>query len=442
MRALAALVLALTAFCLAGCGSVVDADQARLCRAVAPALHDETTELQETLLAPIPGAPNALKLSYRARSASGSSRPHWVICSFAGQTGQPRFDLTAVDTDRGPLSDIKLFILKRWWLDSETPDLAGAAPLLNLPAGSAYWLQQGLNGVVRAGIYGLIATSFALVFGLIGRINLAFGEMSVAGGVYMLIVANVAAQFLRLDGLVLVAALLAGLIGASVLSWITGRLVVLPVTRGSAAPQPVLIATLALAIVLSEALRITAPTRENWLPPLLNRAVLLADDGQFLATTTPAQMLAAGLCFTAVSALLGLMAFTRFGRAWRAYAQDPLMAALLGVRVPALRAFTFALSGACAGLAGTVMVIAYGTANPGEGLSITLKALISAVIGGIGSVPGAFIGAALVAGIEALWSGAFDIVYRDVVIYSLLAAFLVLRPGGLLQRAAPSPREF
>jgi branched-chain amino acid transport system permease protein len=107
-----------------------------------------------------------------------------------------------------------------------------------------------------------------------------------------------------------------------------------------------------------------------------------------------------------------------------------------------LRSATFLLSGALAGLAGTVMVMAYGTVQPGEGLAITLKALISAVIGGIGSVPGAFMGAVIVAGIETLWSGAFDIVYRDMVIYSLLVAFLVLRPGGLLQRAAPSPREY
>ena len=88
------------------------------------------------------------------------------------------------------------------------------------------------------------------------------------------------------------------------------------------------------------------------------------------------------------------------------------------------------------------MVMAYGTITPGDGLSMTLKALISAIIGGIGSVPGALLGAALVASVEIVWSSAFDIGYRDVVIYSLLAAVLVLRPGGLFQRAAHSPREF
>ncbi|MCJ8141593.1 branched-chain amino acid ABC transporter permease [Ancylobacter sp. A5.8] len=442
MRALAAVVLALAAFCLVGCGSVIDADQARICRAVAPALHPDGTEIRETVLSPIPGAANAMKLTYRARGSSGNLHPHWLICSFGGQTGLPRFNLTAIDTDRGPLSGIKLLILKRWWLDKSPPEPRDKPPLLTLPAGSAYWLQQGLNGVVSAGIYGLIATSFSLVFGLTGRINLAFGEIGVFGGVGMLVAAGIAGSFMRLDGPLLAAALGVGVASAALLNWVTGRLIILPLARRTISPTAALVATLALSIVLAEALRITEPQRENWLPPLLNRSLLLADDGQFLVTTTPAQMLAAGLCFTAVSTLLGLMAFTRFGRAWRAYAQDPLMAALLGVPVPALRGFTFALAGACAGLAGTVMVLAYGTVQPGDGLAVTLKALISAVIGGIGSVPGAFVGAAVVAGIEALWSGSFNIVYRDVVIYSLLAAFLVLRPGGLLQRAAPSPREF
>ncbi len=145
---------------------------------------------------------------------------------------------------------------------------------------------------------------------------------------------------------------------------------------------------------------------------------------------------------TGASILLGLLAFTSYGRSWRAYADDPLMACLLGVNAPRLLASTFVLSGAAAGLAGTVAVIAYGTIEPGAGISIGLKALISAVIGGIGSIPGAFIGAILVAGVETLWSSAINIVYRDVAIYSLLVAFLVLRPGGLLNRAAPTPREF
>lgn len=442
MRVLIALACLLISFCLAGCGSVLDADQARLCRAVAPALHAEGAEIRESQLSPLTSQPNTLRLSYSVREDGRGFIPHWLVCSFAGQTGLARFDLVAVETERGPFSDIKLFILKRWWLEDAPSTVPDARSWLHVPDGTAYWLQHGLNGVVLAGIYGLIASSFALVFGLTGRINLAFGEIGVAGGVMMLIIASVAGHLSHLDGFTLTVALLAGIATASVLSWVIGRAVLMPVAERSGSPVPTLIATLGVAIALAELLRITSTSRDNWLPPLLNRPLAIAEDASFIATLTPAQMMAAGLCMSAASGLLGLLAFTGFGRAWRAHAQDPLMAALVGVPVPALRSATFLLSGACAGLAGTVMVMAYGTVHPGEGLAITLKALISALIGGIGSVPGAFMGAVIVAGIETLWSGAFDIVYRDVMIYSLLVAFLVLRPGGLLQRAAPSPREF
>lgn len=369
------------------------------------------------------------------------AEPHWLICSFAAGTGLGRFNLIAVDTDRGSVSDIKMFFLKRWWLQEAGPEPA-RRPLFTLGARFSYWLQQTLNGIVTAGVYGLIATGFSLIYGLLGRINLAFGEIAVVGGTYMLVVVGIVADIGRMSPVTLTLALLAGTFGAGLLSWMIGRSVVMPVISRSTSPQPVLIATTALAVVLAEGLRLTAPDRVNWFPALLNRPIYIAGQDGFIATATPAQLLGAGLGFSGASILLGLIAFSGFGRAWRAYSQDPLMASLLGVPVPMLRAATFIVSGAAAGLAGTIVVLAYGTISPGDGLAITLKALISAVIGGIGSVPGAFLGAALVAGVETVWSSAFDIVYRDVVIYLLLVGFLVLRPGGLLNRAAPSPREF
>lgn len=433
-------VLAFLLLLLAGCGSVIDADQARICRAVAPALQDEGASIRESSLSPLPEDADTLRLAYTVRE-DDISRPHWLTCTFAGRSGTERFDLVAVDTDDGPLSDVKLYILKRWWLaDSNT--VIERAPVFLLSVRAAYWLQQGLNGLTLAGIYGLIATSFALVYGLLGRINLAFGEIAVTGGVNMLIASSIAMSFGRLGGAGLATALIAGIAASALLSWVVGRAVVLPLTGRSRSPQPVLIGTIALAIVITELLRITYGMRENWLPPLLNIPIPLAGGEGFITTITPAQMLAAGLGMSGASVLLGLLAFTSYGRCWRAYADDPLMACLLGVDVPRLLASTFVLSGAAAGLAGTVAVIAYGTIEPGAGIGIGLKALISAVIGGIGSIPGAFLGAIVVAAVETLWSSAINIVYRDVAIYSLLVAFLVLRPGGLLNRAAPTPREF
>ncbi|MDQ0345891.1 branched-subunit amino acid ABC-type transport system permease component [Ancylobacter vacuolatus] len=425
---------------LSGCGSMIDADQARLCRAAAPALHDEAVEIVETQLVPVPNDPTALRYRYRVRSSLGGG-PHELICRFAAQTGAGRFNLVALIQDGAPLGEVKLFILKRWWLEDARSQARGA-PILRLSPRGAYWLQQALGGLVLMGVYGLIATGFALVHGLYGRINLAFGEVAVAGGIYMLVAVSLASAAGRLGPAGLAMALVAGMSGAALLSWVIGRTVVMPILTRARSPQPVLIATLAVAIVLAEIFRLTSPFRENWLPALINRPVFIAGQDGFVATATPAQFLAAGLTLTGISLLLGLVRFTGYGRSWRAYADDPLMAALTGVRVPQLVGATFALAGGCAGLAGVAMVVAYGTITPGDGMSMTLKALISAIIGGIGSVPGALLGAALVACVEIVWSSAFDIGYRDAVIYSLLAAVLVLRPGGLFQRAALSPREF
>lgn len=439
VRSLLRLALVGLGLQLAGCGSVIDADQARLCRAAAPALHDEAAEVVETQLAPVPNDPKALRYRYRVRSSLGSA-PHELICRFASQTGAGRFDLVAVLQDGAPLGEVKLYMLKRWWLEENRGERG--APFFHLGKGEAYWLQQALGGLVLMGVYGLIATGFALVHGLYGRINLAFGEVAVAGGVYMLVAVSLVSAAGRLGPAGLAMALLAGVSGAALVSWVIGRSVVVPILARARSPQSVLIATLAVALVLAEIFRLTSPFRENWLPALINRPLFIAGQQGFVATATPAQFLAAGLTLSGISLLLGLIRFTGYGRNWRAHADDPLMAALTGVRVPRLVGATFALAGGCAGLAGVAIVVAYGTITPGDGLSLTLKALISAIIGGIGSVPGALLGAALVAGVEIVWSSAFDIAYRDVVIYSLLAAVLILRPGGLVQRAALSPREF
>ncbi|WP_428030073.1 branched-chain amino acid ABC transporter permease [Ancylobacter sp.] len=425
---------------LPGCSSVIDSDQARLCRAVAPALHDGAVEIVETQLAPVTNDPVALRYRYRTRSPLGSA-PHDLVCRFASASGAGRFDLVAIVADGKTLGEVKLYIMKRWWL-AESPQARGDTPFFRLGPRGAYWLQQTLGGLMLMGVYGLVAIGFALVHGLYGRINLAFGEVAVGGGITMLVAVGLAGAVGRIGPAGLAAALVAGMAGAALLSWVIGRTVIQPIVARARSPQPVLIATLAVAIVLAEMFRLTSPFRENWLPALLNRPIYIAGQDGFVATATPAQFLAAGLTLCGISLILGLVRFTGYGRKWRAHADDPQMAALLGVHVPRLAGTTFALAGSCAGLAGVALVVAYGTITPGDGLSMTLKALISAIIGGIGSVPGALLGAALVAGVEIVWSSAFDIAYRDVVIYSLLAAVLILRPGGLLQRAAPSPREF
>jgi branched-chain amino acid transport system permease protein len=139
--------------------------------------------------------------------------------------------------------------------------------------------------------------------------------------------------------------------------------------------------------------------------------------------------------------VLVLLGRSRFGRHWRAFADDPGAAALFGVPPGRLLAATFLLAGLLAGLAGWIVAVYYGNVGFAMGTMLGLKALVAAVVGGIGSVPGAFLGGVLVGLVETLWSAYFDIAMREVVVYAILIAVFALRPGGLLGFSGPSPRD-
>jgi branched-subunit amino acid ABC-type transport system permease component len=278
----------------------------------------------------------------------------------------------------------------------------------------------------------MLAASYALIYGLIGRINLAFGALAAAGGyaaafAAALMVGAPPAPLLTAAGLLAVA--VAAGWGAA-----AGRAVFTPLK--AATGQQTLVATVGLMVFLSELLRLTQGARPNWVAPVLNAPFGLARAGDFLVTASADALLAAGLALAAALALAALMRFSRFGRAWRAYADDSFAAALFGVDPDRLFLATFALASALAGLAGFEMTMVYGAVGYGEAASLGLKALVAAILGGIESVTGALLGGLLLGGFEALWSAAFPIDYRDAAIYALLAMLLALRPGGLLGSGA------
>ena len=151
-------------------------------------------------------------------------------------------------------------------------------------------------------------------------------------------------------------------------------------------------ATVGLALFLQELLRIAQGDRTSWMSPLLNQPFALARSGDFIAVATPMTFVATAVALAVGLALVLIFRWTRTGREWRAYADDPLAAELLGVSPVAVTARAFALSGALAGLAGATMTAAYGAVGYGLSATLTLKALAAAIVGGIGSVPGAFLG--------------------------------------------------
>jgi branched-chain amino acid transport system permease protein len=432
---------------LAGCLGSVDGEQLRLCRQVLPALHPDGTAFRETAAAPASLGRQGVRIDYEAREPGRPASRGHTICGFAGSVfSNSRLDLVAVDTDEGLLGEARLTYLKRFWLG--TPASAAAPPSEAPPSvpeislGAAYALQQFFNAVALAASYALLATAYSLIYGLIGRINLAFGDITVVGALGALAAVAVAAALGLADPIGGIAiALTLGAALAALWSWFAGVAVVAPLHARYRLGQPILVATVALSITIQEFLRLSGGAHEHWFPSLFSEALPLARAGGFVVTVTTMQLIIATAALGAAAVVLRLMARSRFGREWRAFADDPAAAALFGVAPRRLLASTFVLAGALAGLAGWVIAVYYGNVGFAMGTALGLKALVAAVLGGIGSVSGAFLGGVLVALIEAAWSAYFDIGFRDVVVFSLLIVVFVLRPGGLLGFSGPQPRE-
>jgi branched-subunit amino acid ABC-type transport system permease component len=427
-RIVAALVLGLA---LASCARELETDQARLCRMALPALTPRDASVA-ILGQRVDADGRGVALSYRERPGGRLRAAH---CRFR-LPGRPlrSNELQEMSIDGRPLEATRLYFLIRFWL--ATPEGRAADPLPlgridDLPRISrttAYALQQTFNALPSTAVYALLAAAYSLIYGLIGRINFAFGALAAAGGYGA---AFGAALWVGAPAAYVL--LSAGALGVAVaLGWgvACGAWALRPL-RGRSGQQ-VLIATIGLSIFLSELLRLTQGLTPNWVSPVLNAPFGLARAGDFVVTTSADALFSAGVALAAGLALVAAMRLTRFGREWRAYADDALAAALFGVDPDGVFLKTFALASALAGLAGFVMTMFYGAVGYEAGAMLGLKALVAAILGGVGSVPGALIGGLMLGGFEAFWSAYLPIDYRDVATYALLAILLALRPGGLL----------
>jgi branched-chain amino acid transport system permease protein len=435
---LSGLLLAVT---LGACGGP-DLEQVDVCARLLPALDERRVAIEHQ-----EAAAGTVTLHYRATDPQGRESEHWITCSFAGRgLQQDRLRLTAVSTDRqGELSPVALYMLRQYWLgryeaqsrvgDADAP---GAGPVGQL----LYLLQLGVHAATLGCIYGLLAIGYTLVYGIIGRINLAFGEIAMVGayatflGVAILAVLDVTALPLALL-LVLLAAAACGAAHGFVIE----RVVFRPLRH--ARSQAPLIATIGLAILLQEYLRLTQGAGERWIQPVLSASHTLAAGDGFVVALSTTQILILLLVACLYGALWLLMRRSRFGRAARACADDARMAAMCGVDVDRTIALTFVLGAAYAGIAGFVILVRYGGVGFYDGFLLGFKALTAAIIGGIGSVPGAMLGGLLLATWETLWAGYLSVAYKDVAVFGLLAVALIWRPGGLLgQTEALPPRPW
>lgn len=421
-----------------GCARLAAEAEIRFCRSIIPALHKPGAKI-EILDADSTAHSfgTFVKIAYRVvgERPLGDDGQFDIRCGFAPATrsdSQP--ELTHFGTQDGAYSDVRLHLLKRFWIASgdlavsDPEPIAGATRAREVPRGLAIVLQHVSGAMPLIGTYALLATAYALVYGLIGRINLAFGEMTILGG-YGAYLGYVLMER-RIAVIAIIVAFIAGIFTAVGQGAALGRIVL---TRLAGRPgQHVLIATLALAIAWSEAIRLLQGNGVRWMSPLLTTPFALARSGEFVVTASVMSVAVAALALSVCVALLAGMRATRFGRSWRACADDAFAAALCGVDQRRILVATLVLSGAMAGLAGTLTTLMYGGIGHAGGTNVGLKALAAAVIGGIGSLPGAMLGAVFLGVAESVWSAAFSIDSRDIAVFVLLAVWLALKPHGIL----------
>lgn len=429
-------------FCLAVLLSVTgcrpDPRQVEICRAILPALLAQDEVASDLTADADPKRPNTVILRFRTLTSVRE-----MSCRFGGNLPSPEhLSLYGVTLDGMPLSFPRMIFL--WRAFGLTPPAALVAsepspPPMTPGRALAYFLQQLVNGLTLGAVLALIAVGYSLVYGVTGTIQFAFGEVFMIGA-YLMIIFFFALAMLGVDALPLVLMLTAwGTIGiTAAYGWSIDRLVYRPLRQNiTLAP---LIAAIGLSIALREYVRLAQGAGNRWLPNLVSGRLVLLDDGNFSVIIGGTQIFIVALAISTAIALGCFVMGTGYGRAQRACADDPVMAALLGVDVDRTIALTFALGAALAALAGLVVALYYGEADPNMGYLAGFKALTAALLGGFGSITGALLGGLMLGLFEAFWSGYLGLAYKDAAIFGVLILVLIFRPQGLLGTAT-NPRD-
>ena len=296
-----------------------------------------------------------------------------------------------------------------------------------------YFVQQLINGITLGSIYGLIAIGYTMVYGIIGMINFAHGDIFMVGAftaliAFLVLVAlGVSAVPLALFFVLLVAMALTALYG-----WAVERIAYRPL-RHSFRLAP-LISAIGMSIVLQNFVQVAQGARVKPLPPLVRGGYTLLEGHDFAVRLSNIQIIVVITTLVLMAAFSYLVAYTRLGRNMRACEQDLKMAALLGIDVDRTISLTFVIGAALAAVAGLMFLLYYGVIDFFIGFLAGVKAFTAAVLGGIGSLPGAMLGGILIGLIETLWSAYFSIEYKDVATFAVLIIVLIFLPTGILGR--------
>jgi branched-chain amino acid transport system permease protein len=297
-----------------------------------------------------------------------------------------------------------------------------------------YFAQQLINGIVLGSIYGLIAIGYTMVYGIVGMINFAHGDIFMIGGFIALISFLVLVSFgLTAIPVILLIVLLVSMAITALYGWTVERIAYRPL-RHSFRLAPMLSA-IGMSFVLTNYSQVAQGARVKPVPPIITGGYTLHEGaGGFAVQLSNIQIVVVITTIVLLALFTWLVSSTRLGRDMRACEQDQTMASLLGVDVDRTISMTFVIGAALAAVAGMMYLLYYGLVDFFMGFVAGIKAFTAAVLGGIGSLPGAMLGGLAIGLIETMWSAYFSVEYKDVAAFSILIVVLIFLPTGLLGR--------
>jgi branched-chain amino acid transport system permease protein len=298
------------------------------------------------------------------------------------------------------------------------------------------FIQQIINGLVVGSMYALVALGYTMVYGIIGLINFAHGEVLMVGALTSWSIIGLMTDAMpgTPGWLILLTALIIACVVAAALNFVIEKVAYRPL-RNSPKLAP-LITAIGMSILLQTLAMIIWKPNYKPYPGLLPSAPFNVGG----AVITPTQVLILGLTAVALALLTWVVNTTRLGRAMRATAENPRVAALMGVKPDVVISATFLIGAVLAAIAGVMWAANYGTVQHTMGFLPGLKAFTAAVFGGIGNLAGAVVGGILLGLIESLGAGYIGTLtggvlgshYSDIFAFIVLIVVLTLRPSGLL----------
>ena len=293
-----------------------------------------------------------------------------------------------------------------------------------------YFLELFIGGLTRGSIYALIALGYTMVYGIIELINFAHGEIYMIGAFTALIVASVLAMA-GMSGLsVLVLASVVAVLYSACYGFTVEKIAYKPLRK---APRlSPLISAIGMSIFLQNYVLLAQTSDFLPFPSLLPDLTFISDHLPFIGPTELIIVLVTAVIMVLLTLLIR---FTKMGKAMRATAQDRDMAMLVGVNVNRVISYTFIIGSSLAAIGGVLIASHVGRINFYIGFIAGIKAFTAAVLGGIGSIPGAVLGALVLGWTESFATGYVSSDYEDVFAFALLVIILIFRPAGLLGRS-------